>query len=227
MKTAIRRPTVIFRALARYTAWGHRRASATPWPRGQMSDQQHEGDAEQLSAAEFVGIVERHQRELRAFLCGFISSPEQSRDLVQDTFTAAWRAAQSHAPPFAVSHGEKDQQRRWLFAIAYRRAISTLRRRRLLRWESLDRSATLLEIPTDDGPAFDDRLAEGEALRAALNHLDPRDVACLLLRVVQGFSAAEVGEIVGATPNVVTKRLSRAKQRLRAAYLAENASDGR
>jgi DNA-directed RNA polymerase specialized sigma24 family protein len=41
-----------------------------------------------------------------------------------------------------------------------------------------------------------------------------------LLRVVQGFSAAEVGQIVGATPDVVNKRLSRAKQRLRTAYLA-------
>lgn len=58
---------------------------------------------------------------------------------------------------------------------------------------------------------------------AALARLNAQDRACLLLRVVQGFSAAEVGQIVDATPDAVTKRLSRAKQRLRTLYLAHEA----
>ena len=61
-------------------------------------------------------------------------------------------------------------------------------------------------------------LREGGLLLAAQH----REQVLLFLRVVQGFSAAEVGQIVGATPEVITKRLSRAKQRLRAAYLALN-----
>ena len=60
-------------------------------------------------------------------------------------------------------------------------------------------------------------------MQAALASLTPPDVACLLLRVVQGFSAAEAGEIIGAPPDLINKRLSRAKQRLRAAYLAQEA----
>lgn len=60
-------------------------------------------------------------------------------------------------------------------------------------------------------------------MRKALARLAPRDAACLLLRVVEGFSAAEVGRIIGASPAVITKRLSRARQRLRAVYLAQNA----
>jgi DNA-directed RNA polymerase specialized sigma24 family protein len=43
-----------------------------------------------------------------------------------------------------------------------------------------------------------------------------------LLIIVQGFTAAEAGQIIGASPQAVAKRLSRAKQRLRDAYLAQN-----
>jgi DNA-directed RNA polymerase specialized sigma24 family protein len=42
-----------------------------------------------------------------------------------------------------------------------------------------------------------------------------------LLRVVQGLSAAEVGAILGVSPEAVHKRLFLAKQRLRSAYLAQ------
>ena len=177
-----------------------------------------------LTPAAFTALVDQHQHPLYTFLRGLIASPEQARDLAQDTFADAWRCAQHATPPFTIEHTD-DEVRRWLFHTAYCDAISVLRRRRLIAWESLD---------TTHGPdpdlvcgaiPFEDQIAEGEALRAALARLNPQDTACLLLRVVQGFSAAETGRIVGATPDVVAKRLSRAKQRLRAAYLAQEAGD--
>jgi RNA polymerase sigma factor (sigma-70 family) len=187
----------------------------------EMGERTREDDLPSLSRAQFVGIVDRHQRALHGFLFGLLRDREQAHDLAQDTFSAAWRAAQMGVPPF-VSGGNDDERRRWLFATAYRRAISAQRRQRLLRWESFERlSAHQDPASEDDGFSFEERMAEFEVLRAALARLDPQDVACLLLRIVQGFSAAEVGQIVGATPEVVAKRLSRAKQRLRAAYEAE------
>jgi len=104
--------------------------------------------------------------------------------------------------------------RRWLFHAAYNRAISALRRRRLIQWLPLE-SVTL---PI----TFEDQFAEGQAVRTALAALAPADAACLLLIIVQGFTAAEVGQIIGASPQAVAKRFSRAKQRLHNAYLAEN-----
>lgn len=172
-----------------------------------------------ISLAAFTELVTIHQAGLQAFLRGFLETREQAHDLTQDTFHAAWRAARIGTPPF-IPEANDDEIRRWLFSIAYRRAIDHLRRRKLIRWEPLDiveESAIGSRLPD-----FEDAIAEAEALRAALAALAPSDVACLLLRVAHGFSAAEVAAIVGATPEVVTKRLSRAKQRLRAAYLAQN-----
>jgi RNA polymerase sigma factor (sigma-70 family) len=173
-----------------------------------------------LSAEAFSALVERYQQPLHAFLRGLVENGEQARDLTQDTFAAAWRATQACIAPFIVETAE-EEQRRWLYRTAYRRAVDLLRRKRLVRWEALD---PIAEMETDNLPSFEDRVIEGEALRAALAELPSSDVACLLLRVVHGFSAAEVGEIMGASAEVITKRLSRARKRLRAAYLAQNPS---
>jgi RNA polymerase sigma-70 factor (ECF subfamily) len=173
-----------------------------------------------LSIAEFTALVDRHQRALHAFLRGWTAHEEHARDLLQETFCAAWRVAQRGAPPF-VAGCPDEEARRWLFHTAYCQAVSALRRRKLIQWEPLDE----LSAPWEAGslPTFEESIAEGEALRAALAQLSPDDVACLLLRVAHGFSAAEVGAIMGASAEVINKRLSRAKQRLRAAYLAQDA----
>lgn len=171
-----------------------------------------------LSVADFSALVERYQQILYAFLRGFVENGEQARDLTQDTFTAAWRATQASAAPF-IAETPEEEQRRWLYRTAYRRAVDLLRRRRLVRWEPLD---AIIESEATTLPPFEDQLIEGETLRAALDELAAPDVACLLLRVAHGFSATEVGEIMGASAETITKRLSRARQRLRAAYQRQN-----
>lgn len=175
-----------------------------------------------LTLDQFTALVDRVQHPLHVFLHGLVGDADQAYDLMQDALHDAWRATQRGAAPFVAASTE-DERRRWLFQAAYHRAISSLRRRRLIRWESLDLLAGLGAEPAATLPAFEDQIAESEAMRKALARLAPRDAACLLLRVVEGFSAAEVGRIIGASPAVITKRLSRARQRLRAVYLAQNA----
>lgn len=69
---------------------------------------------------------------------------------------------------------------------------------------------------------FEDQLVEGEVLRAALARLSPDDVACLLLNTLEGYTAAQIAEIVGIAPEAAKKRLARAKERLRVAYARQN-----
>lgn len=174
-----------------------------------------------LSLTEFTRVVDRHQNALCAFLHHLVGDLEQAYDLMQDTFHDAWRAAREGSAPF-VAESDDDQMRRWLFRVAYYKGIAALRRHRLIRWESLDFLLSFGSEPEGDHQPFEDQLAESEALRAALARLAPQDRACFLLRAAHGLSAAEVGQIVGASPEVVRKRLSRARQRLRAIYLAQN-----
>jgi RNA polymerase sigma-70 factor, ECF subfamily len=170
----------------------------------------------------FAEIVERFQRRLYIFVRNLIRQDEAAHDLVQDVFCDAWRSANAGQPPF-TDDATEEELRRWLFRVAYNKAFMSLRRNKLIHWESLE-GMDIPVAPVDaTTPTFDDLLAEGEALQAALAELSPQDVACLLLRVVYGFSSTEVGTIVGASTEAVMKRLSRAKQRLRVAYLRQNA----
>jgi RNA polymerase sigma-70 factor (ECF subfamily) len=176
-----------------------------------------------LTPAEFTALVNREQGAIYGFLSGLVGNSEQARDLTQDTFHDAWRVARRGESPF-VPGGSLEVIHRWLFQAAYHRAISLLRRSRLIHFESLEASQEHDPERFGQPASFEADIAEREALHTALAHLTPPDVACLLLRVVQGFSAAEAGEIIGASPDNVNKRLSRAKQRLRSAYLAQEAA---
>src|SRR5579862_7685503 len=119
-----------------------------------------------LSLAEFTPLVERYQRDLYAFLYGLVSQPEQARDLLQDTFCDAWRAAKRGAAPLVVG-GASDEMRHWLFHAAYCRAISALRRRRLIRWESLDEQLAIDDEALGSLTSFEEQVVEHDALHAA------------------------------------------------------------
>ncbi len=182
-----------------------------------------------LTLSLFTSTVDTHQAALYGFLRGLLGDDETARDLTQDTFSDAWRATQASAAPWRADH-DADERRRWLFSIAYRRAISHRRRRSVIRWASLDASADpatrdVAYSSVEAQTPFETRIVEAEALRAALARLHPDDAACLLLRVAQGFSGAEAANVLGISEEAAAQRLSRARRRLRAIYLQQNPPD--
>jgi RNA polymerase sigma factor (sigma-70 family) len=164
----------------------------------------------------FSSLIADHERDLFLFLRGMVGQPELARDLLQDTFSDAWRAMQRSSPPF-VEAGTGPERRRWLFHAAYCRAASALRHRRVITLEPLDTAQLVLDGQADD---IAERLVEQETVRQALLTLSREDVASLVLTVVHGFTAQESAVVIGSSASAVAKRVSRAKQRLLAAYLA-------
>ena len=190
--------------------------------RGHMDTAEPRAPAPTLVLEEFSALLDRSQLPLYTFLRGMVGEEEQAQDLMQDTFCEAWRVAQRGAAPFDRGRVESEA-RRWLFHVAYRRAVSALRHRRVIRWESLEEPGTLDAREARATAGFEDRIAERQAMGTALAALSPQDAACLLLLVVYEFTAAEVGQIIDVSPQAVAKRFARAKQRLRDAYLSQSA----
>jgi RNA polymerase sigma-70 factor (ECF subfamily) len=170
------------------------------------------------ATAAFATLLQQAQRPLYAYLRGLMADDEQARDLAQDVFCDAWRAARQSAPPFDPA-SDTAGQRRWLFRVAHHKAVSALRHRSVIHWESLDIPG---ESDSPDAAPFEDQIAESQAIHAALASLALEEAACLLLNVVQGFTSAEIAQIIGISQGACKKRLARAKQRLRAAYFAQN-----
>lgn len=162
------------------------------------------------------------QPSLIGFARGLVGDDELARDIVQDALVDAWRAASRDTPPFDTPNAPDDLTgiRRWLFTVAYRHAIKHLRRRKSIVWESLDAREAIAPAMLRAPLRFEDAVAEAEILQIALQTVEPVDAACVLLQAVHGFSTTEIAAILDMRADAVRKRLSRAKQRLRDAYIA-------
>lgn len=169
----------------------------------------------------FSQLLNDTQWAVYDFARGLVGDVDAAQDIVQDVFVDAWRTVKRRAAPFA-GEANDTEIRRWLFHVAYCRAVSLLRRRKLIAWEPLGEDDTLEPDLSHEPMPLEDRIAEAEVLREALLSLGPSDAACLLLSVVQGFTSAEIATIVDISPDAAKKRLTRAKRRLRAAYLAQH-----
>ena len=171
---------------------------------------------------QFEDVLAQSQASLINFARGLVGDWELARDITQDTFVAAWRSLVRNTPPFDTLD-DLAGIRRWLFTVAYRQAIKHLRRRRIIAWETLDDSITV-DASLDAKPSFEDAVADAETLRLALRSVGPEDAACFLLQAAHGFSAAEVAAILDIRTDTLRKRLSRARQRLREAWNAQQQS---
>lgn len=179
----------------------------------------HASTHQSPEAVAFGRRLNHLQGPLFGFVQGMIGDQEQARDIVQDVFVDAWRLASRGASPF-TSEEDEPGARRWLFHAAYWRAVSVARRARVIRWEPLETSAVSVHEPYVEQHPFEDRVVEGEALRQALAALSAEDAACILLSVVQVMHSSEIAQVLGISAEAAKKRVTRAKQRLRAAYFA-------
>lgn len=162
--------------------------------------------------AHLAALFEQYHASLVRMLYRRTGDQDRAEDLAQETFARAVAA-----PP--------DNPRPWLFAVALnlvredgRKAVRQGRRLQLLRAE--------LDVPA---PAPDAQLERDEArarVQAALAQLNDRDREALLLKA-EGFSYPEIAETLGLKESAVGTTLSRARQRLVAAYHQQHEPRGR
>src|SRR5205807_10028185 len=155
--------------------------------------------------------------------------PDDSYDLTLTTWEKAQRAWERR-PKVAV------EVKPWLFRIARNACVDELRRRQLVRWEPLEGTRAgrgeRSGMSSDRVPASqltsESHDPEREALRSeraalvrrALYNLPTRYRTCLLLREAEGLSCEEIGERLCLSSGAVRTTLCRARQRLKAEYVA-------
>jgi len=166
------------------------------------------GDTRALEA-----LLARHQAEVYRFGMKMCRDPEDAKDVLQETLLAASRGVQDFRGASSLST--------WLYTIARSHCLKKRRRSKsapeVERSLETDASADVARLVAP-GEAPDEALANQEverALASAIADLEPMYREVLLLRDVEGLTAAQVAEVVGVSVQAVKSRLHRARLVLR------------
>jgi len=147
----------------------------------------------------FTVLVEALSPDLYRYAYWLVGDQHVAEDLVQETFTRAWRSLDSLR--------EEGAAKAWL--------ITTLRRENARRFSHKSLERIDIDVDTLEASNAQEDQLEARALRRALTELsrDYRDP--LLLQVVGGFSVGEIAQEMNLSTGAVTTRLFRARQKLR------------
>ncbi len=191
-----------------------------------------------VDVTQFEAIFTRFQTPICNYLFRLVGNREQALDLAQDVFVKAYRAL---AGGTTIQAGALSS---WLYRIASNTATDALRRRRLIAWLPLslfneDRGigAGMPSGDGDDGPQatgmslgamsgydgarFEQRVADREVVQTVLQQLPSKYAACLLLYEYEGFSCAEIAEMLDISASAVKMRLMRAREKFIKLYQQE------
>jgi len=148
--------------------------------------------------ADFERVALCHSRSLLRVARRLTSDSSSAEDIVQQTFLLAWRGFHQLRPD--------TNARAWLFRILMNAFYAEARRMRRL--------PAVIELTAEVTVSFPD-LDQAMDISRALDslHIDHRTV--LLLGVVEGFTCAEISEILSVPIGTVMSRLSRARRTMR------------
>jgi RNA polymerase sigma-70 factor (ECF subfamily) len=150
----------------------------------------------------FGEIAERYQGVLYNLALRMTGHAEDARDVVQTTFTKAYRALGTYDP--------KRKFFSWIYRIAFHECINLLRRGKRtepLEWE-----------PPSHERSPEDRMAALEIeqlLQEALLRLSEEHRQVIVLRHFMDLSYAEIGDVLKVEEKTVKSRLFDARRRLR------------
>ncbi len=152
-------------------------------------------------------LVRDHGPDLYRVALWLCRDPALADDLVQETYTRAWKSIHKLRDPAAA--------RSWLLTILRREHARLYERKRL---ETVNMDDVVLEAPEDADPARRDQL---RTLRRAISRLDDKYRLPLVMQVFGGYSCQEIADKLGCSTSAVMTQLFRARQKLKTALTEE------
>jgi RNA polymerase sigma-70 factor (TIGR02960 family) len=182
-----------------------------------------------LDEARFTALSERHRRELQVHSYRMLGNLEQAEDAVQEALLRAWKGRASFA---STGDAWGQSARAWLYRIVTTTCLDILRAaQRQTRQQPAPGEIPWLQ-PCPDSLLDEAAGPEGTAIRretvelaylAVIQLLPSRQRAVLLLRDVQGYSAAETAAILDVSVATVTSALQRARATIAGRVAARDA----
>jgi RNA polymerase sigma-70 factor, ECF subfamily len=142
-----------------------------------------------------------HHRRLARFLSRFTHRYENVEEIINDTFLVVWQNAKEFRFASQVST--------WIFGIAYRTALKSLRRQKNHASAASLEDCAEQSFDPSGGVEVEDWLTRG------LSHLPAEQRLTLELAYHMGHSVEEIATITGAPIGTVKARMFHAREKLR------------
>src|SRR5215469_6752340 len=168
-------------------------------------------------AALAIAFVRRFQRLVFGVALTVIGDPSTAEDVAQQTFEQAWRHAQ-------VYDSRRGSVRAWLTTIAHNLAVDVVRGRASAPVDPAELPAMLTAVTETP-----ERLAEAHdnaaRLRGALARLPGPQARAVAMAGIYGMTARQIADEEEIPLGTAKTRIRDGMQKLRAAYLPEDAGD--
>ncbi len=164
----------------------------------------------------FKLIVDKYQRRVINVAYRLLGDREEAEDVAQEMFLKVYLSAKSYEP--------KAELFTYLYSITTNLALNRLRKKKRLRWFSLDMfkgnegKEIDWEVPADPGDQPDISLEQTEreaVIRRALDALPDAQKTAVVLSRYEGLSYREIARVMGISVSAVESKLHRAKQTLK------------
>ena len=156
-------------------------------------------------------FIERYSDSVTALVSRLVPNREDAEELVQDAFVKGF----SHLDSFLASASFHT----WISRIAYRCALSHLRRKKV-RYVEIDDRTPVADSDVDEAMADNSRT---EQLRRAIDLLKPNEKTLITLYYYDDLPTKDIAYITGMEAGTVTTQLHRIRKKL---YLIMNKDNG-
>jgi RNA polymerase sigma-70 factor, ECF subfamily len=157
----------------------------------------------------FRQIVERYADRVAATVTSMLGRGHEADDVGQETFIRLHRSLSSIRGDSSLGT--------YLTRIAINLCLDATRRQKRWRfwyWDDESSEAPPFEL-TVENAAAPERIERKEFVQRAIQALDPKHRAVVVLRMIDGYSTKETAEMLKIPVGTVLSRLSRAQEQLR------------
>ena len=176
---------------------------------GDESDAELLAQAREGQQAAFKQLVERYESLVAATAIGMLGKGDDAEDVGQETFIKFYRSLGKFRGDAKIGT--------YLTRIAINLSLDALRRRKrnkLRFWNYEEREVLPDELVVQGEKEIDARERK-ELVQRAIQSLDPKHRAVVVMRMMNGYSTKETAELLGIPLGTVLSRLSRAQEKLK------------